>query len=216
MPAPASPIGKLNLPPPGPTRSRWTGAIALWLSVLAHGLLLRALTLPAGHREAPVVSAVPLTLRLESRTARAPAPTPTPAPERHSEAPQVVPPPPAAPAPTPPSAAPGQPRPSGYFSLSELSSKPRFVRYLREVNAIDIPNPPRTPTVVHIYINENGTVDQVTLEDNGLSELARQWTIERFRAMQFSPGMLDGMPVKSQLQTEFNVEDAPDSMPLAR
>jgi len=64
------------------------------------------------------------------------------------------------------------------------------------------------PVVAHIYINENGRVDAVVLEDNFLSETARQFIEASFTAMEFRPGLLGTLPVKSELTIEVKLDPA--------
>lgn len=64
------------------------------------------------------------------------------------------------------------------------------------------------PVMVTVFINEDGTVDEVALAESFLSNEAKDFIVHSFKAMQFSPGKLGAVSVKSQLSFEVNLNPA--------
>lgn len=93
-----------------------------------------------------------------------------------------------------------------YFPPEQLSAKPVFLNNDGAPAATFIPDVMPLPVRVQVFINERGDVDQVTLSDNFLSEVAKNLIDASFRAMHFSPGMLGTLPVKSRLGFEVNLD----------
>ena len=69
-----------------------------------------------------------------------------------------------------------------------------------------IPDVMPLPVIAHIYISEQGTVDSVVLNDNFLSDIARQYIEASFASMEFTPGLLGTLPVKSELAIEVKLD----------
>ena len=95
-----------------------------------------------------------------------------------------------------------------YFPTVALTVKPVLLRDTGAPDPKFIPDVMPIPVVAHIYISENGHVDAVVLDDNLLSETARQFIEASFTAMEFSPGLLGTLPVKSELTIEVKLDPA--------
>jgi hypothetical protein len=95
-----------------------------------------------------------------------------------------------------------------YFSSEKLSAKPIFLRDSGAPNPTFVPDVMPLPVLVNVYINEQGHVDHVVLSDNFLSPIAKQFIVDSFTAMEFSPGMMGTLPVKSRLTTEVKLNPA--------
>lgn len=95
-----------------------------------------------------------------------------------------------------------------YFSPDELSVKPQLMSDAEVSRPTFIPDILPLPVLVQLLINEQGGVDKVILGENFLSDVARQYIVESFSGMKFTPGMLGALPVKSQLQIVVNLDPA--------
>jgi hypothetical protein len=95
-----------------------------------------------------------------------------------------------------------------YFSTDELSVKPQLMSEAEVSRPTFIPDILPLPVLVQLLINEQGEVDRVILGENFLSDVARNYIVESFSGMKFSPGMLGALPVKSQLQIVVNLDPA--------
>lgn len=95
-----------------------------------------------------------------------------------------------------------------YYRTDELTAKPVFLRDDGAPTPTFIPDVLPLPVMVSIYINEQGSVDDVVLSESFLSDIAKKFIVDSFIAMQFSPGMLGTLPVKSVLKTEVKLPPA--------
>lgn len=95
-----------------------------------------------------------------------------------------------------------------YFPPDELSVKPQLMSDTAVSGPTFIPDILPLPVLVQLLINEQGGVDRVILGENFLSDVARNYIVESFSGMKFSPGMLGALPVKSQLQIVVNLDPA--------
>lgn len=95
-----------------------------------------------------------------------------------------------------------------YFPPDELSVKPQLISDAEVSRPTFIPDILPLPVLVQLLINEQGGVDRVILGENFLSDVARNYIVESFSGMKFSPGMLGALPVKSQLQIVVNLDPA--------
>lgn len=95
---------------------------------------------------------------------------------------------------------------SNYLAVSELSAKPYFLRHKKPPSAMQLPDVMPTPVVARLRINAQGDVDRVALGENRLSAPAQVLIQESFLNMQFSPGMLGTVAVKSELVVEIQLE----------
>lgn len=89
-----------------------------------------------------------------------------------------------------------------YYRQSELSQNTHAL--LPQTQWIGVPI--RQPVVVTIYVNEAGDMDAITIDDPGdLTDEEKQKLIERFRLMQFLPGMRGNKIVKSIYRMQLQV-----------
>lgn len=99
---------------------------------------------------------------------------------------------------------------SYYFHSKELSEKPLVVR--------DIPPdlgelfPEVTPQAVPIwlFINENGQIDHVRLDNSRLPPYAELLLSKTLARVRFYPGKINGLAVKSRLKIEVLIEPHPN------
>lgn len=102
---------------------------------------------------------------------------------------------------------PGGPLPEvHYYSVEELTVKPQLVSDAGALDPTSIPDVFPLPVLAQILINEQGGVDQVLLGENFLSDVARKYIVDSFSRMQFNPGKLGALPVKSQLRVVVNLD----------
>lgn len=104
-----------------------------------------------------------------------------------------------------PTVALAQPR---YFKVTELTEKPQVLQDIPPEKILALPDISPRPTQVQLLINERGEIDKLVIENTDLSEQARQFVIEAFGSVKFSPGKLGDLPVKSQLHIEVTLENA--------
>jgi hypothetical protein len=93
-----------------------------------------------------------------------------------------------------------------YFSSDDLTVKPVFLRDEGAPAPTFIPDVMPLPVLAHLYINEQGGVDQVVLGESFLSDTAKQFILSSFNTSQFSPGMLGSLAVKSILTIEVKLD----------
>lgn len=110
--------------------------------------------------------------------------------------------------PTPPPL-PAVPAPVGlpaYFESHELTERPQA---LHDINT-DVPLPPGEPMVVDavfvLLINADGQVDQVLVDQSGLPDDVEQVLRQRFLALPFKPGQIDGQPVPCRVRIRLRFE----------
>ena len=202
-------------------QTAWLAALALSLS--AHLGLIATLGdgARAGSRNSSLRSMQmhtepkPISLRMLSAAPSIATPT-TAAPEaravpppQSAAAPSVPPeptePPPLEAMPTPPLLALAEVH---YFWPGELGQKPQLFEETAPNQVLTVPDVFPLPVIVHLLINEQGSVDKVLLEDSFLSEPAKRFVIDSFAATRFSPGTIDAKPVKSRLMIEVRLEGA--------
>jgi len=95
-----------------------------------------------------------------------------------------------------------------YYTPDQLSAKPVFLRDEGAPTPQFIPDVMPLPVLATVFINESGTVDEVHLGESFLSSTAKDFIVSSFKSMQFTPGMLGELPVKSQLTTEVRLNPA--------
>jgi hypothetical protein len=93
-----------------------------------------------------------------------------------------------------------------YFPSDDLTVKPIFLRDDGVHAPTYIPDVMPLPVLAHLYINEQGGVDQVVIEESFLSDTAKQFILRSFNTSQFSPGMLGSLAVKSILTIEVKLD----------
>jgi hypothetical protein len=192
--------------------------VAAGVSVLVHLAMLgtldsKSFSRGSGNRTVPMRASIRLlpTATIAHNTVQTPVPieeTPAAAKD-HVKQPTIE---SATNASASPSSAPEEVAESGlgayYFSSEELNAKPIFLRDAGAPSPTFVPDVMPLPVLVSVYINEQGRVDQVVLSDNFLSPIARQFIADSFNAMEFSPGMIGSLPVKSRLTTEVKLNPA--------
>jgi len=96
-----------------------------------------------------------------------------------------------------------------YLPRSKLSQPPRAL------GMIDIPFPPGVPTpgrykaVLALYIDEQGVVRRVKVDDAALPAAYESAARVSFQTASFQPGELNGHPVKSLIHVEVVFDDSP-------
>ena len=177
------------------THKRRVGLLALSGSVIAHALLFGVL----GRQDSPGGSAYSppalLQVRLQVRPADIPPPVePTVVPSAKPDGGALV--------------RQNTVMLAHYFSPSELTRKPHFQGYTHEVAPMLV-NDAHPPALrAQLFINADGHVEQILLQENELSEAARQLILETLQAMHFSPGMRGQTTVNARLDMEVDLQDA--------
>lgn len=184
--------------------SRARAAACLALSAALHAALLSGLGAAgsASDRDQRAGPALPLLLRLAEGPARE---RPTSHLETARKAPAPPPPEPASepvPAVAPAAAATGVVAalpPPYYYAARELDVRPE------PIEEIELPFPGDAPkevtrgrVVLRLMIHESGSVDAVVLVSAQPAGVFESAAVKAFSAARFTPGMKDGVPVKSQ------------------
>lgn len=94
-----------------------------------------------------------------------------------------------------------------YFFTRELAVRPQ----VRQDLAADfsIAGVPAQTVILRLFINEEGDIDRVALEQSYLPEEMAQRLVDAFSKLRFHPGTLDNAPVKSQMKIEVRLDDQP-------
>lgn len=95
-----------------------------------------------------------------------------------------------------------------YYTPPELSEKPTVAVDASESLQFNVPDVFPQPVVVHLFIDEQGDMEKVVLEDSFLSDEAKESVIKAFMHTRFNPGRLAGIAVKSQLTIVVNLQPA--------
>jgi len=93
-----------------------------------------------------------------------------------------------------------------YFGTDGLTEKPRLFADTAPNEIISVPDIFPQPVVVHLLINERGSIDKVVLEESFLSEPAKRFVIDSFLKARFSPGKIGDLLVKSRLSIVVRLE----------
>lgn len=85
-----------------------------------------------------------------------------------------------------------------YYVRSELSQAPSVI------NDVLLTAPPTKMGFawslrIRLFISESGFVDRLTVEESTAPEYVEEEAIEKFRSARYSPGLIHGQTVKSQL-----------------
>ena len=99
-----------------------------------------------------------------------------------------------------------------YFWPGELGQKPQLFEETAPNQVLSVPDVFPLPVIVHLLINELGSIDKVLLEESFLSEQAKHFVIDSFANTRFSPGTIDAKPVKSRLMIEVRLAGALPSL----
>lgn len=192
-------------------------SVAAHLVVLA-GWLPSDLGTPAGPvrptaaamRVALVAAPVPLRSTTEADT---PGITPVPLSQApQGELPAVAPPPKpeaASAAASPASAT--LPSESLYIPRPLLSVAPVAQQSVLLDWPADAPPAGRYSAVLALFIDEQGVVQRVQVDQGELPQALRQHAVQTFAGIRFSPGQVDGRVVKSRIRIEVSFEAAPQA-----
>ncbi len=109
----------------------------------------------------------------------------------------------------PPPPFPVQPPPEPhYFRLSELTDKPRVAQDVASGLILVVHDIPSQPVILRLFVNEQGGVDRVAIEDSQLPEKNERQIMEVFSKLQFQPGKIEELAVRSQFRVEVLLERA--------
>lgn len=95
-----------------------------------------------------------------------------------------------------------------YHSLKQLTEKPRVVEDAASGMNLILPGVETQNVILRLLINEQGQVDQVEIEHSTLMSNIEAVVTAAFAKLRFSPGKIDGVAVKCQLQIEVSLENA--------
>ena len=102
-----------------------------------------------------------------------------------------------------------------YHSLKQLTEKPHVVEDAASGMNLILPGVETQNVILRLLINEQGVVDQVEIEHSTLMSNIEAVVTAAFAKLRFTPGKIDGIAVKCQLQIEVSLENA-DSPALQR
>lgn len=95
-----------------------------------------------------------------------------------------------------------------YHSLKQLTEKPRVVEDAASGMNLILPGVETQNVILRLLINEQGVVDQVEIEHSTLMSNIEAVVTAAFAKLRFTPGKIDGVAVKCQLQIEVSLENA--------
>lgn len=98
-----------------------------------------------------------------------------------------------------------QPEPY-YYKPAELQIKPRVVIDTTQNLKLSSNSDPSRSAKLRLLINEYGDIDHIIIDKTSFSEHAQQLLLKTFSRMKFKPGMINNMPVKSELIIEVEEE----------
>lgn len=98
-----------------------------------------------------------------------------------------------------------------YVNAADLTTKPRAM------TEVFLSFPPNAPGGLYkltlvIHIDEHGLVDHINVSDTDLPHVFADTAINAFSQIQFTPGQVDGNPVKTSLTIEVTFDS---EVPLA-
>ena len=93
-----------------------------------------------------------------------------------------------------------------YFRIDELTEKPQLFPDTEPRQFVAVPDIFPQPVVVHLLINEQGSIDKVVLEESFLSDPAKRFVVDSFSSARFSPGKVGDLTVKSRLSIVVRLE----------
>lgn len=101
-----------------------------------------------------------------------------------------------------------------YFRVRELTQKPVAVSEVQTYIASKPNDLAQPPTILRLYINEAGEVDEVETETTGLSSETIIVLRENFKKARFSPGRINELAVNSQIRIEVMLGNAVEKFEL--
>ena len=93
-----------------------------------------------------------------------------------------------------------------HFPLSALTQAPQVASGLVGEALLVVPGIEARKASIQVWINDQGDVDRVAIEDADLSEERKQWVIAAFSAVRFSPGRIGRIPVGSEMRMDILLE----------
>jgi len=93
-----------------------------------------------------------------------------------------------------------------YFRSAELSERPRVLQDIQADLGAGFADVPAQAVVLRLFINEEGGVDRVAVEESVLPPAHEKTLTAAFANLRFRPGMRDKIAVKSQLKIEVRLE----------
>ena len=92
-----------------------------------------------------------------------------------------------------------------YYPAQDLTEKPAVLHDFFSGMVILVPDLLPPPAILRLFINEEGRVDKVELEESMFSEQAREFIVSAFSEARFRPGRIGHLPVKSQIRIEVEL-----------
>lgn len=111
------------------------------------------------------------------------------------------------PASTPAVAIQAPPQPH-YFRVSELTEKPHVVQDIASNLVLVTPDIPSQAAVLRLFINDEGSIDKVEIEESRLPAQAQRRIVDAFSGIRFQPGKIGRLSVRSQLRIQISLQDA--------
>jgi len=93
-----------------------------------------------------------------------------------------------------------------YFQPNELTEQPEVVVDISSDLSPILSSGVAQLAILNLFINEDGDIDEVVVENSLLSEPAQHLMKDAFSKTQFTPGKVAGLAVKSQLRIEVMLE----------
>jgi hypothetical protein len=179
---------------------------ALLLSTAAHIGLFAALGGdPAGAPALPGLKpAATVTVQLTAAAGVASQPgtaPPSPSPQRADQAAVMQ-----APAHAYAKPAADLPKPH-YFEATEWTDAPALIHDINAEQLLVSPRLTAHPLLITLFINEQGGIDKVEIGGRPLPEFEKQLVDIAFAGARFQPARAGGLPVKSRLDIELNLEN---------
>lgn len=94
-----------------------------------------------------------------------------------------------------------------YFRVSELTEKPHVVRDIASNLTLATPDIPTQAAVLRLFINDEGGIDKVVIEESRLPANAQRRIVDAFSGIMFQPGKIGRLSVRSQLRIQITLQD---------
>lgn len=89
-----------------------------------------------------------------------------------------------------------------YFLSSELTRKQIIVQDVSPIYTQSLSAMAPQSVILRLLVNERGNIDRVLIEESHLPDEVERILIEAFSKVKFDPGLIDDLPVKSQMKIE--------------
>ena len=96
------------------------------------------------------------------------------------------------------------PAPARYFPASELDERPRMVDF-SNFGDLSLPSQASGLLIVQFWIDENGLVDTIEIEQSNMPPGIARHLIEERRKMRFTAGRKNNVAVRSLVRYEFKL-----------